>query len=47
MKLTLNYSGDGPDIGWLRASEISEKPVLFAEGATRFDINQVRLYETN
>ena len=35
-------SGDGPDIGWLRASEISDEPVLFADGATRFDINQVK-----
>ena len=34
---------DFEDVEWKRASELSEQPQLFTEGATRFDINQGEL----
>ena len=41
----LRSSGYGAhDIGWKRASELSDDPHLFVGGATRFDINQVHFW---
>jgi len=37
---------DFKDVVWKRATELSEEPQLFVEGATRFDINQVSISST-
>ena len=39
---SLFFSKDPPfAFEWKRASEISDNPLLFEDGASRFDINQV------
>ena len=30
---------------WMRAPEISKNPKFFVDGATRFDVNQGKLFE--
>ena len=43
-KYLLSYSGEvEDDIVWKRASELSNDPHFFLDGATRFDINQVHI----
>ena len=42
-----SHSGETSAAGWKRASELSDNPLLFANKATRFDINQVPMAESH